>query len=234
MTWLIGLVSAALLLARPAPFRWSLPTWSSSGTASGWRASSRGQTTAPSESTSTGRIVTFASAEVRAIYCGPAPAPPAPVQLPVQLPERLEALGALAMLRSVAQTGVTHQQYPPRLSEVQVTVDRYLRAEDGARGQRRDRRLVPRLGVRGDGVEGRSEPRKLCGRLHRFGSEPVRAAQQVIAESKQKAPFIWRSKGAGETAISGMVIANEGLPALWSCATDRARRGREAPGRRVT
>jgi len=43
----------------------------------------------------------------------------------------------------------------------------------------------------------------------------------VIAESKGKSPFIWRPKGAGEGATTGMVIATDGIAALWSCASDK-------------
>ena len=55
-----------------------------------------------------GRIVTFAPAQVRAIYYGSAPACDAggPV-------ERDEAIGALEGLRSVARTGVTYRSTLP-------------------------------------------------------------------------------------------------------------------------
>ena len=49
----------------------------------------------------------------------------------------------------------------------------------------------------------------------------ARTLQRVIAESKRKSPFIWRAKGAGEGATTGMVIATDGIAALWSCASDK-------------
>ena len=49
----------------------------------------------------------------------------------------------------------------------------------------------------------------------------MRARSAVIAESKGKSPFIWRPKGAGEGATTGMVIATDGIAALWSCASDK-------------
>ena len=169
-----------------------------------------------------GRIVTFAPAEVRAIYYGPAPAPTAATPLPAQFPERDEAIGALAMLRSVAHGGVTYQEYAPRVGQAQIAVDRYLQAEDGApavKGAIVDSFHFYALAGTAWNA-GRSR-----GNYAAVGTDPAlnrcEPAQQVIAESKRRAPFIWRSKGAGEATTTGMVIANDGLAALWSCASDR-------------
>ena len=74
------------------------------------------------------RLVTFAPSQVRAIYFGSAPSVPAPSALQ----ERDAAIGALEGLRSVARTGLTYPEYAPRVSEVQIVVNQYLRKEDGA------------------------------------------------------------------------------------------------------
>jgi hypothetical protein len=165
-----------------------------------------------------GRIVTFAPAEVRAIYYGPAPAPPAPAVLP----ERDLAIGALAMLRAVAKTGVIYQEYDSRLGQAQAAVDRYLQAEDGAPAVMgaitASFHFYALAGMAWNAGLSR-------GNYAAVGSDPAlnrcEPAQQVITESKRRAPFIWRSKGAGEAATTGTVMANEGLSALWSCASDR-------------
>ena len=75
-----------------------------------------------------GRLVTFAPAQVRAIYYGSAASMPAQAALQ----ERDAAIGALEGLRSVARTGLTYPEYAPRVSEAQIVVDLYLRKEDGA------------------------------------------------------------------------------------------------------
>lgn len=170
-----------------------------------------------------GRVLTFRPAEVRAIYYGPAPAVAPAVGAPVvPVAERDAALWALAALRSVARTGVTYQEYAPRLGEARAAVDRYLRAEDGAPA------------IKG-AIAGSLQFYALAGTAWNasrtrgnyavIGSDGAlnecEPAQQVIAESKRKAPYTWRSKGAGDAATTGMVIANEGLGALWACGADK-------------
>jgi hypothetical protein len=169
-----------------------------------------------------GRLVTFAPAEVRAIYYGLPPAPPAPVAAPAPLPELGEALGALETLRSVAKSGVTYQEYAPHLSQAHAVVDRYLRAEDGApaiKGAIADSfHFYALAGAAWNAGLSR-------GNYATVGTDSALArcahAQRVIAESKRKSPFIWRAKGAGEGATTGMVIATDGIAALWSCAADK-------------
>ena len=165
-----------------------------------------------------GRIMTFTPAEVRAIYYGPAPV----AKTPGPLPERDEAIGALAMLRAVARTGATYQEYAPRVSQAQAAVDRYVQAEDGApavKGAITDALHFYALA----GMAWKAGLSR--GNYAAVGTDPAlnqcEPAQRVIAESKRSAPFIWRSKGAGEATTTGTVIASEGLPALWSCASDR-------------
>jgi hypothetical protein len=165
-----------------------------------------------------GRIVTFAPAQVRAIYYGSAPSMPAPAALL----ERDEAIGALEALRSVARTGVTYREYAPRVSEAQLVVDRYLQKEDGApaiRGAIADSfHFYALAGTAWNAGLSR-------GNYATVGTDSALArcahAQRVIAESKRKSPFIWRAKGAGEGATTGMVIATDGIAALWSCASDK-------------
>jgi hypothetical protein len=222
MRWLTGFVNAALLLASSI----AVPLVSADVVElrSGQRVEGtfKGADDSAVRIEVDGRTVTFAPAEVRAIYYGPALAPPAPVASPAPLPELGEAIGALAMLRSVARTGVTYQEYAPRLSEAQVAVDRYLQAEDGAatiKGAIADSfHLYALAGTAWNAGLSR-------GNYAAVGTDSAlnrcEAAQKVIAESKRRAPFIWRSKGAGEATTTGMVIADEGLAALWSCASDR-------------
>jgi hypothetical protein len=165
-----------------------------------------------------GRIVTFAPAQVRAIYYGSAPAS---TTLPSVL-ERDEAIGALEGLRSVARTGVTYREYAPRVSEAQLVVDRYLQKEDGApsiKGAIADSfHFYALAGTAWNAGLSR-------GNYATVGTDAALArcahAQRVIAESKRKSPFIWRAKGAGEGATTGMVIATDGIAALWSCASDK-------------
>jgi hypothetical protein len=164
-----------------------------------------------------GRIVTFAPAQVRAIYYGSAPA-----STRAPLVERDEALGALEGLRSVARTGVTYREYAPRVSEAQLVVDRYLQKEDGApsiKGAIADSfHFYALAGTAWNAGLSR-------GNYATVGTDAALArcahAQRVIAESKRKSPFIWRAKGAGEGATTGMVIATDGIAALWSCASDK-------------
>jgi hypothetical protein len=168
-----------------------------------------------------GRLVTFAPAQVRAIYYGSAPSIQAPAA-PTALQERDEAIGALEGLRSVARTGLTYREYAPRVSEAQIVVDRYLRKEDGGpaiRGAIADSfRFYALAGAAWNAGLSR-------GNYAAVGTDSALArcadAQRVIAESKRKSPFIWRAKGAGEGATTGMVIANDGIAALWSCASDK-------------
>ena len=165
-----------------------------------------------------GRIVTFTPAEVRAIYYGPAPAP----MQSVAQPERDDALGALGTLRSVARTGVTYQEYTLRVDEARVIVDRYVRAEDDAPAVKFA--IADALHFYGlaatawNAVLGK-------GNYATVGTDPalVRCgtAQRFIAESKRKDAFIWRSKGAGEAMTAGRLLAEDGMPILWSCAADR-------------
>ena len=164
-----------------------------------------------------GRLVTFAPAQVRAIYYGSAPA-----STTAPLLERDEAIGALEGLRSVARTGVTYREYAPRVSEAQLVVDRYLQKEDGApsiKGAIADSfHFYALAGAAWNAGLSR-------GNYATVGTDSALArcahAQQVIAESKRKRPFIWRAKGAGEGATTGMVIATDGIAALWSCASDK-------------
>lgn len=165
-----------------------------------------------------GRIVTFAPAQVRAIYYGSAPAS----TTPASLVERDEAIGALEALRSVARTGVTYREYAPRVGEAQLVVDRYLQKEDGApaiKGAIADSfRFYALAGAAWNAGLSR-------GNYATVGTDSALArcahAQRVIAESKRKSPFLWRAKGAGEGATTGMVIATDGIAALWSCASDK-------------
>jgi hypothetical protein len=165
-----------------------------------------------------GRIVTFAPAQVRAIYYG---SMPASTTLAPAL-ERDEAIGALEGLRSIARTGVTYREYAPRVSEAQLVVDLYLRKEDGGpaiRGAIADSfHFYALAGVAWNAGLSR-------GNYATVGTDAALArcahAQRVIAESKRKSPFMWRAKGAGEGATTGMVIATDGIAALWSCASDK-------------
>ena len=133
-----------------------------------------------------------------------------------------EAIGALEGLRSVARTGVTYREYAPRVSEAQVVVDLYLKKEDGApaiRGAIADSfHFYALAGAAWNAGLSR-------GNYATVGTDAALArcahAQRVIAESKRKSPFIWRAKGAGEGATTGMVIATDGIAALWSCASDK-------------
>ena len=163
-----------------------------------------------------GKIMTFAPSEVRAIYYGVAPAAPAAVA------ERDEALGALSMLRSVAQRGVTYQSYASRVGEAQLVVNRYVQKEDGAPAVKGAIAESFHLYALAETAWNAGLSR---GNYATVGTDARLArcddAQRVIAESKRKNPFIWRSKGAGEAATAGMVIANDGIAALWSCAADR-------------
>jgi hypothetical protein len=164
-----------------------------------------------------GRIVTFAPAQVRAIYYGSAPA-----SRTAPLVERDEALGALEGLRSVARAGVTYREYAPRVSEAQLVVDRYLRKEDGAPSIKgaiaESFHFYALAGTAWNAGLSR-------GNYATVGTDAALArcepAQRVIAESKRKSPFIWRAKGAGEGATTGMVIATDGIAALWSCASNK-------------
>jgi hypothetical protein len=165
-----------------------------------------------------GRIVTFAPAHVRAIYYGSVPAS----TTPASLAEREEAIGALEGLRSVARTGVTYREYAPRVGDAQIVIDRYLKKEDGAPSIK---------GVIADSfhfyaLAGTAWNAGLSrGNYAAVGTDSALArcapAQRVIAESKRKSPFLWRAKGAGEGATTGMVIASDGIAALWSCAADK-------------
>lgn len=163
-----------------------------------------------------GRLATYPPREVRAIYFGPAPAKVAPVPIA----ERDDAIGALDGLRAVAQRTVTYQEYAPRVNDVKGVVDRYLQKEDGAPAVKfaiADSFHYYAL------AEAAWKAGLSRGNYARIGADPAllrcAPAQEVIAESKRKSPFIWRSKGAGEGATTGMVIATDGLAALWSCAS---------------
>jgi len=165
-----------------------------------------------------GRIVTFAPAHVRAIYYGSVPAS----TTPASLAEREEAIGALEGLRSVARTGVTYREYAPRVGDAQIVIDRYLKKEDGApsiKGAIADSfHFYALAGTAWNAGLSR-------GNYATVGTDAALArcahAQRVIAESKRRSPFIWRAKGAGEGATTGMVIATDGITALWSCASDK-------------
>jgi len=164
-----------------------------------------------------GRVVTFKPDQVRAIYYGAPPAPPSP-----PLAERDEAVRALQALRSVAQPGVVYREYAARVSDTQLVVDRYLQREDGAPAIKIAIADSMRLYALAGSAWAASTSR---GNYAQVGSDAAlvgcEQAQRVIAESKQKKPFIWRSKGAGEAATTGMVIGTEGIPAVWTCAADK-------------
>lgn len=166
-----------------------------------------------------GRLVTFPPAAVRAIYYGP---PPASRAEPIA--ERHDALGALAAVRSIARPGVAYQDYAPRVAEARRLVESYLRKEDGAPALKgaiaESLHYYALAGTAWSAGLGR-------GNYAAVGTDPALArcepAQRVIAESKKKSPFVWRAKGAGESATAGMVIAtaDDGIAALWTCAGDR-------------
>ena len=171
-----------------------------------------------------GRLETFAPADVRAIYYGapPAPAAPAAAMALPPLQERDEAIGALVTLRSTARTGVTYQEYAPRVSEARPIVDRYLRREDTSLALKSAVADAFHLYV----LAGTAWNAGLSqGNYASVGADPAllrcEPAQRVLEESKRRKPFIWRSKGAGEAATAGMVIATEGVDALWTCASAR-------------
>ena len=117
---------------------------------------------------------------------------------------------------------MTYREYAPRVSEAQLVVDRYLQKEDGApsiKGAIADSfHFYALAGAAWNAGLSR-------GNYATVGTDSALArcapAQRVIAESKRKSPFIWRAKGAGEGATTGMVIATDGIAALWSCASDK-------------
>ncbi len=77
-----------------------------------------------------GRTLSFARAQVRAIYFG---APTA--SLPAAAREALQALEAL---RSALAAGVNRKEYEPRLEEARKVVDRYLNGSEAADPEFRD------------------------------------------------------------------------------------------------
>jgi len=176
-----------------------------------------------------GRTLTFKPELVRAIYYGSVPAPPPPVQVappppaaPAQIAERGEAIDALRMLRSVARTGTTYPEYAPRVTEARTVVARYLEREDGApaiRGAIADSfhyyALAESAWKAGISRGNYADIGADAGLIH------CAPAQRVIAESKQRNPFIWRAKGPGEATATGTVIATSGIEALWACAAER-------------
>jgi len=164
-----------------------------------------------------GRVLTFKPQLVRAIYYGsvPSPAPPA-------LPERGDALKALQAIRSVARDGVGYREYARQVGEAPTVVDRYLEKEEAAAPFKNAIADSFHLYALAGAAWNASASR---GNYAAVGSDAAllrcASAQRVIAQSKQKNPFIWRSKGQGEAATTGMVIGTEGITALWECASDK-------------
>lgn len=77
-----------------------------------------------------GRTLTFARAQVRAIYFGtPSASPPAVAR---------EALQSLKALRSALAAGVNRKEYEPRVEETRKVVDRYLAGSEAADPEFRD------------------------------------------------------------------------------------------------
>jgi hypothetical protein len=134
-----------------------------------------------------GRLVTFAPAQVRAIYYGAVPASTAAASLL----ERDEAIGALEGLRSVARTGVTYQEYAPRVSEARLAVDKYLQTEAGGPAIRRAIADSFHFYALAGAAWNAGLSRGNYATVGTDSALPRCAhAQQVIAESKRKSPFI--------------------------------------------
>ena len=70
MRWFVGLVSAALIVVRPSPFRRSGPTWSSFENGQRVEGTFQEADDSAVRIEVGGHIMTFAPAEVRAIYYG--------------------------------------------------------------------------------------------------------------------------------------------------------------------
>ena len=164
-----------------------------------------------------GRIVTFAPAQVRAIYYGSAPTS----TTPAPLLERDEAIGALEGLRSVARTGLTYREYAPRVSEAQIIVDQYLKKEDGApaiKGAIADSfHFYALAGAAWNAGLNRGE---LCDRRYGHGSGPMRARSTGHRRVQAEESLHVAGQGRRGGATTGMVIAADGL-ASRSCASDK-------------
>ena len=164
-----------------------------------------------------GRVLTFTPEQVRAIYYGASPS-----SKPEPLLERAKAITALEALRSVAQPAVAYGDYALHVKDAQIAVDQYVqKSEEGPaiRGAIADSMHFYALA---GSAWNASRSR---GNYADVGSDRALArcgpAQRVIAESKRTNTALWRSKGPGEAAATGMVIGNGGLPALWACASDK-------------
>ncbi len=164
-----------------------------------------------------GQTITFEQEKVRAIYFGPAPAASSQ-------PSALgEAMKALKGLQSVVSGGVSYRDYAPRVTDAKVIVDRYLTtaesSEESIRQPISDTMalyVVASTAWNGRVVRSGAEQFSSAGRDPVLSKCP--AAMTAVQELRRRSP----SPGIlGEEYAIGSALAYVGLPALWSCASDR-------------
>jgi hypothetical protein len=164
-----------------------------------------------------GQAITFEREKVRAIYLGSAPTSQV-------IPSALdEAMKALKGLQSVVSGGISYREYAPRVSDAKVIVDRYLNSAEASEQSIRQSvsdamalYVVASTAWNGRVVRGGAEQFSAAGRDPVLQKCPVALRGAEESRRRDPAPPI-----LGEAYGIGSALAFGGLPALWSCASEK-------------
>jgi len=165
-----------------------------------------------------GQTITFDQDKVRAIYFGSAP-----TQAQSQPSALTETLKALKALQSVTRGGIAYRDYAPRVNDAKIVVDRYLQ-EPPEQGSGEVRSAIADAMDYHVLAASAWNARVTRGDYTRAGTDPAiekcPEAKRILDQELQK-----RGPRPGDplplSYYVGSTLAYFGLPALWSCASDR-------------
>jgi hypothetical protein len=170
-----------------------------------------------------GSTLTLPLDAVRTIHFG---APPSSSVAPPSSPTALAAVQALQALRSVARDETGYERYAARVEVTRADVGPYLRGADQAASALRDAlaQSFHFYEVAATAWKGRTSKNV---DLKALGLDPAiegcPALKDVFEESKRQFPLalVWQGGYVDPAKAAGFVVVSGGVPALWSCASDK-------------
>ena len=156
-----------------------------------------------------GQAIIFKAEQVRAIYYGSAP-PTAPVAEPAS-----DALRALKALQSAATSGVTYQDYAPRVTDAKIQVDRYL-AGKPAGPERLPISKAMDFYVLASSAWNAKVSKSGYGDV---GGSPLAAECPALAELMRRTDANTSVRTLGQATARGISISISGVPDIWQCAS---------------
>ena len=154
-----------------------------------------------------GQTITFTGDKVRAIYFGSAPGAST-----TSRPDLAAvAIDGLRSLNSVVSAGVSYRDYGPRLADMKIKVDPFLRSDDPRAPLRQAVEDAAAFYVL-VGAAWSSEVTSSYSFEGTFGSDPLIEKCPALAA---------RLAGVNRPGARNLLVAGIGKPVLWSCASDK-------------